>query len=308
MRPALDDSRRERAAILGAIDAALTDPVRLIGILLQVRRVVPGHRARVAEELRVLRADWGPPIEAQIRFTGRRSAVLSFDGTERVVPGRRCERRPGTDRGVRPRGGRRPAVAPGGRHDHRAPRRAHPHDVHAGPEQGSSSTPTIRSSQRLKGRERAWRGGPRSDRWGWALRGAAAGAAGTTALNVVAYLDMAVRGPGPQFQTTAEHRGRNWRGHAAPVDPGRRLTDGPARVEGLGALTGLVAGVGVGGLRAGPGPPGFRSRRVLLTTLTVLVSTRNGASDRRSCASRIPRPWSVVDWISDLVPRTAMSR
>ena len=29
---------------------------------------------------------------------------------------------------------------------------------------------------------------------GWMLRGAAAGAAGTTALNVVTYLDMAVRG------------------------------------------------------------------------------------------------------------------
>ena len=33
----------------------------------------------------MLRADWGPPIEAQIRFTGRRSAVLSFDGTGSLV-------------------------------------------------------------------------------------------------------------------------------------------------------------------------------------------------------------------------------
>ncbi len=31
---------------------------------------------------------------------------------------------------------------------------------------------------------------------GWALRGAAAGAAGTTALNAVTYLDMTVRGRG----------------------------------------------------------------------------------------------------------------
>jgi hypothetical protein len=108
---ALDDSRGQRMAILSAIDTALAEPVRLIGILLeavddddavrrlrdafalddvqaqavldlQVRRVVPGHRARIAEELRVLRADWGPPIEAEVRFAGRRSAVLSIDGTE----------------------------------------------------------------------------------------------------------------------------------------------------------------------------------------------------------------------------------
>ena len=107
----VDDARRDRLAILTAIEAALADPAHLVGILqesvddddaigrlvdtygldavqaqavldLQVRRVIPAHRARVAEELRVLRAEWGPPIEAQVRFTGRRSAVLTVDGTE----------------------------------------------------------------------------------------------------------------------------------------------------------------------------------------------------------------------------------
>jgi hypothetical protein len=107
-----DPHRGERLSVLVAIDAALTDPVRLIGILaqaaddddavrrlrdafdlddvqaqavldLQVRRVTPAHRARIAEELRVLRTDWGPPVEAAVRFTGRRSAVLAVDGTER---------------------------------------------------------------------------------------------------------------------------------------------------------------------------------------------------------------------------------
>jgi hypothetical protein len=37
----------------------------------------------LAGELRVLRADWGAAIEAELRFTGRRSAVLTLDGTER---------------------------------------------------------------------------------------------------------------------------------------------------------------------------------------------------------------------------------
>ena len=37
---------------------------------------------QIAEELRVLRAEWGPPLEAHVRFTGRRSAVLEIDGAE----------------------------------------------------------------------------------------------------------------------------------------------------------------------------------------------------------------------------------
>jgi len=112
LRPVhIDDGRHERLSILTAIESALADPVGLLGILLdaaddgdaiarlmdaygveavqaqalldlQVRRVIPAHRARLAEELRVLRAEWGPAIEAQVGFSGRRSAVLTVDGTE----------------------------------------------------------------------------------------------------------------------------------------------------------------------------------------------------------------------------------
>jgi hypothetical protein len=106
-----DVHRAERLRVLTAVEAALADPARLIGIVgesaddedaarrlarefglddvqaqamldLQVRRVTAAHRARIADELRVLRAEWGPPVEAQVRFTGRRSAVLSVDGAE----------------------------------------------------------------------------------------------------------------------------------------------------------------------------------------------------------------------------------
>jgi hypothetical protein len=97
--------------ILAAMEAVLADPAGLMQILgecaddedaivrltqdfaldriqaqavldLQVRRVTAANRARIAEELRVLRAEWGPPVQAQVRFTGRRSAVLSIDGAE----------------------------------------------------------------------------------------------------------------------------------------------------------------------------------------------------------------------------------
>ena len=113
---AAPDLRELRLSILAAIEAALADPVRLIGILqesaddddalrrlthsfgldevqaravldLQMRRVTTVNRVRVAEELRVLRAEWGPAIDAHVRFSGRRSALLSIEGTEHTFRG-----------------------------------------------------------------------------------------------------------------------------------------------------------------------------------------------------------------------------
>ena len=133
---------------------------------------------------------------------------------------------------------------------------------------------------------------------GWVLRGAAAGAAGTTALNVVAYLDMAVRGR--PASSTPENTVEKLADAAHVPIPGEGVTRA-SRVEGLGALTGLVAGIGVGGLLGLARASGFRAG-TLLTTLTVLLSTNApmtvlGVTD--------PRTWSAVDWLSDLVPHLA---
>src|SRR3954467_15920689 len=93
---------------------------------------------------------------------------------------------------------------------------------------------------------------------GWALRGAAAGAAASTALNAVTYLDMAVRGRGTSStpEDTVEKLAEK-----AHVDiPGAQ--EPPAnRVQGLGPLTGLVAGVGVGVLTGLVRASGFRSSK-----------------------------------------------
>jgi hypothetical protein len=83
------------------------------------------------------------------------------------------------------------------------------------------------------------------------LIGAAAGAAGTTALNAVTYLDMVARGR--PTSSTPEDTGEKLSDKAHVPVPG----EGDARknrVAGLGPLTGPVAGVGVG---AGgwPAPP-----------------------------------------------------
>jgi hypothetical protein len=119
---------------------------------------------------------------------------------------------------------------------------------------------------------------------GWVLRGAAAGAAGTTVLNVVTYLDMAVRGR--PASSTPENTVEKLAEVAHVPIPGEGVTRA-SRVEGLGALTGLVAGIGVGGL---------------LTTFAVLLST-NGPMTVLGVTD--PRTWSAVDWLSDLVPHLA---
>jgi hypothetical protein len=93
---------------------------------------------------------------------------------------------------------------------------------------------------------------------GWVLRGAAAGAAGTTALNVVTYIDMALRGRPPSStpQRTVERLAET--AHLSIPGQGDRRA---SRVEGLGALTGLVAGVGVGSVFGLARALGFRAGR-----------------------------------------------
>jgi hypothetical protein len=134
------------------------------------------------------------------------------------------------------------------------------------------------------------------------LRGAAAGAAGTTALNAVAYLDMVVRGR--PASSTPEDTVEKLADTAHVTIPGegdlRRN-----RVQGLGPLLGLAAGVGVGVLVGLVRASGFRAAPpvgALLTTAGVMLAANGpmavlGVTD--------PRTWSRTDWISDVVPHLA---
>ena len=132
-------------------------------------------------------------------------------------------------------------------------------------------------------------------------RGAAAGAAGTTALNAATYLDMAVRGrpssstPEDTVTTLAEKAG---------VDiPGEGETQ-RNRVQGLGPLMGIVTGVGVGALAGAL----VNARPLPVPVLSLLVGggamvgsnlpmTGLGITD--------PRSWSASSWVSDAVPHAA---
>ncbi|OBA62653.1 hypothetical protein A5647_07215 [Mycobacterium sp. 1100029.7] len=131
------------------------------------------------------------------------------------------------------------------------------------------------------------------------LSGAAAGAAGTTALNVITYLDIAVRGR-PTSSTperTVEAMARLF-GLTVPGS-GDVLAH---RVAGLGALTGYAAGIGMGiilGLAVALGwRPGLLAA-TLVASLLALVGT-NGPMTVLGVTN--PLTWSVTDWISDLIP------
>ncbi|MFD2092897.1 hypothetical protein [Blastococcus deserti] len=139
-------------------------------------------------------------------------------------------------------------------------------------------------------------------RTGWLLRGAAAGAAGSTALNAVTYLDMAVRGRGTS--STPEDTVEKLAETVHLSIPGEGETR-QNRVQGLGPLMGLVAGMGVGVLGGLARASGFRSTTpvgITLTTLGVLVAA-NGPMTALGITD--PRTWSVTDWVSDLVPHLA---
>jgi hypothetical protein len=135
-----------------------------------------------------------------------------------------------------------------------------------------------------------------------ALAGAAAGAAGTTALNVVTYVDMAVRGrpasttPQDMVEALADRLGVE-----VPGDGERRAN----RSAGLGALMGLATGVGVGAAYGiatsvtGRPPRWLGAGFVGLAAMvgTNVPMTRLGVTD--------PRTWDAVSWLSDIVPHAA---
>lgn len=133
------------------------------------------------------------------------------------------------------------------------------------------------------------------------LRGVAAGAAGTVALNVTTYADMAFRGR-PSSEIPAMVAGKL--AERAGVD----LGEGEAaqnRKSGLGALTGYVVGLGVG---AAYGLIRPRLGEVSVPRAgAVLGLAAMAGSDVPATAlgTTNPAEWSAGSWISDLVPHFA---
>ncbi len=135
-----------------------------------------------------------------------------------------------------------------------------------------------------------------------ALLGAAAGAAGTTALNAVTYLDMAVRGR-PSSSTPEDTVEALSEKVHVPV-PGKGDIR-QNRLQGLGPLAGLVTGIGsglvLGVARAAGWRPGPTAGSALATLLALVGSngpmTLLGVTD--------PRTWPASSWAADIVPHVA---
>ncbi|MFC5212875.1 hypothetical protein [Streptomyces coerulescens] len=134
------------------------------------------------------------------------------------------------------------------------------------------------------------------------LYGAAAGAAGTTALNGVSYGDMVVRGR--PASSTPETTVRKLAQRLHLRIPGEGQAE-ESRVEALGALTGLAAGTGMGVLLGLVHAAGWRPARCSQYAVAVvgaLVAT-NGPMTVLGVTD--PRTWAASDWVSDIVPHLA---
>lgn len=135
------------------------------------------------------------------------------------------------------------------------------------------------------------------------LRGALAGAAGSTALNTTTYLDMAIRGRGtsdaPQqlVQRVAERAG---------IDVPGRGDERAHRVQGLGPLAGIAVGVGIGAVVGAAHRALARRGRALPAAVEVglLAAAAMALSDVPLARLGVsdPSEWGGADWASDVVP------
>lgn len=133
-------------------------------------------------------------------------------------------------------------------------------------------------------------------------RGAVAGASGTCALNATTYLDMTLRGR-PASSTPAQtvEKIAETVGVPIPGDEDSRSN----RLQGLGALTGMVAGVGTGAALGAVRSLGWRGG--YLPTAGAAFGLAMLAGNAPMTAMRItdPRSWDATSWMADLVPHVA---
>lgn len=138
--------------------------------------------------------------------------------------------------------------------------------------------------------------------WRAILRGAAAGAAGTTALNAVTYLDMALRGrPSSEAPNTVVERLSDRTGVPVPGSEDRR----EHRIAGLGPLMGLVVGIGVGALYGALRAAGWHPRAGIAAVTTAGAAMAAADTPMAALGVSDPRAWRPSDWLSDLVPHLA---
>jgi hypothetical protein len=134
------------------------------------------------------------------------------------------------------------------------------------------------------------------------LAGAAAGAAGTAALNAVTYMDMTVRGR--RASDTPERTVEKLADSAGVAVPGEGETR-DNRLTGLGSLSGIATGVGVGAAFGVLRRLGLRPPTLLGAAVVALSAMAATDSSMASMGISDPRTWSAADWLADLLPHLA---
>lgn len=132
--------------------------------------------------------------------------------------------------------------------------------------------------------------------------GAAAGAAGTTALNAVTYLDMAVRGR--PTSSTPEQTVEKMAELVHVGIPGEGETR-DNRVAGLGPLAGLVTGIGSGAVLGLAHAAGWRPRPATAAAVATGLALLGSNGPMTALGVTDPRTWPLSSWVSDLVPHLA---
>lgn len=132
--------------------------------------------------------------------------------------------------------------------------------------------------------------------------GGAAGAAGTTALNTLTYLDMVWRArPASSTPEATVKKLADITGVKIPGTDEERTN----RLAGLGPLTGLIVGVGVCAVLGIAREAGYRPGLLgssLAATAGALIGS-NGPMTVLGITD--PRTWSPADWASDIIPHLA---
>jgi hypothetical protein len=135
------------------------------------------------------------------------------------------------------------------------------------------------------------------------IRGVLAGAAGTTALNAVTYLDMVLRAR--PASSTPEDTVRMVE-ESASVALSSEGPDSEAagnRRSGLGALMGIATGLATGAVYGWVRSRSTRDVALPLLALgTGLGANAGSVVPMAALGISDPRSWSVSSWVSDLVP------
>ncbi|MBE9375453.1 hypothetical protein IQ251_13450 [Saccharopolyspora sp. HNM0983] len=134
-------------------------------------------------------------------------------------------------------------------------------------------------------------------------RGVLAGAAGTTALNLATYADMAVRAR--PASTTPDTTVRRTEELTGVVLPGADEAARANRRSGSGALLGLVTGLASGAAYGLLRPALGAAPLPVLGAVAGLIANAGSVAPMATLGVTDPRTWTAESWLSDLLPHAA---